>query len=805
MWRRRVFRALLWVLGALVLLDGAVYFLTESQWFASLRMGDLWRARVESQVTLFGGFLFCALLLTRVFLGAVTKISPHEAPPLRGALSRFEPMRNLAARAAWVLALLLALFLARDFARGHWSDLLFARGGASSPFASLFGLPATIWVRFLPLVAPFLGALWDFSLGLFLLVSASGVLRALPILAAREPLATPILPRILWRLGAWLLFLRALGYIGQIFALNEGRPLQNGDLFVSLPLWILGALACLIYATRALRRAPNAPRRTAKWTLGIGAALFAPAIANFLLAPARALMPETAWLRAQRINATRLSWNLIPPEMTPLPAAPSIERAWPVWDEKTLLGARRGARFQNGQLVEWKSATLDFDNGSWSALVAGEKVGATAWTARRDADDSTALSLQRLELSPQNAVSSAPLAGSSAFFGFEGTSLFSNEPMGVSIRSWGAKWLWAWRLRDILLPFDGAKFSHLLVFRGAQERAQRLAPFWKLGGAPRLVLNGENLFWMLPLCATSPHFPGAMSAPSGALEGANAASDGIQLRLDARTGAVSFFAAPSGNRGDFLLDAWRRALPQTLQNAAQMPAPLRAQIGAAPEMLRVQVELQSALAPDFVDEEIEVSSVQNGFDAARGELLRVAAIGKSGWQILEANRGVAWERSLHRGQGDFAARLRAIDAQVATIPRKLAVEAGEPFLWPDLAAPGGWWIGRAFFAAPSAKLAADKGATLWRVALTGADANAKVSIGESASEARRGFTPATETDSPPSAPVPLETQALQAHEAAQIAGRKGDWTAFGRESARLKIILEKMAARRQNPRPQTAN
>ncbi|MBW3637846.1 MAG: UPF0182 family protein [Armatimonadetes bacterium] len=798
LWRRRIFRALIWFFAALWLLDGAIYGWTESQWFASLGMENLWGARVGAQIALFGAFFGICLLLARGFLGAVTRISSHSAPPLRGSLSRFEPLRDRATRWAWGLTLLWALFLARDFARRHWSDYLFARGGADSDFTA-FGLPAALWTHFLPLFAPFLGALWDFSLGLSLVVAASGILRALPLLAAREPLPPPVLPRTLWRLGAWLLFLRALGYITQIFALDEGRPLESGDLFVSFPLWALGALGCLLFASHLMRRASTnkAPHHTARWALGMGAALFAPAMANLLLAPARALMPETAWLRAQREKATRAAWNLnFPPSNSPRAATP-IEQAWPVWDEKTLLQTRRGARFQKGQLVEWKSATLGQQKGGWSALLAGQKVGATSWTARRDADESTALALQRLQW-PQNEVevSGAPLAGSDAFFGLEGRSLFSDEPIGVPIRSWGAKWAWAWRLRDLFLPFDGANFSHLLVFRGAEERAQRLAPFWKLGGAPRLVLNGENPYWMVPLCAVSSHFPGAMSAPSGDLAGVNAASNSVAMLLEARTGAVKFFAARS-NRSDFLLDSWRRALPQTLHDAAQMPAPLHAQINGAPELLRAQIELESALSG--AGEEVQITPAQHSFDAARGEVLRVAAIGNDGWRVLEAARG---EKILRRGEGDFAARLRAIDAQINTIPRPTTpVESGEPFLWPDESAPGGWWIARAFFTAPQSA----SGAKLWRVALTGTGVDARVSVAASVSAVRRGFAVQEEPQSSPTAPAPLETQALQAHEAAQSAGRKGDWTAFGRESARLKTILETLAARRANPPAKSAN
>ena len=810
-WRRRILPVLLWLVAALVAFDRVIYVTTEVQWFASLGFESLFWSRFWAQAQLFGAFLGVAVLLAALFLRPVTRLAPGASASLRGRLADFEPLRQRASRLAWGIVWVSAIVLAHGFS-GCWNAWLMGRGADTS--ASFLGLPRELWTHFLPLFEPFLRALWSFSLLLWLVVAATGTLRALPLLAARAPTPPPALPRTLWRLGALILGLRALIYVIKCLDLARGRALETGDLVVSAPIFVAGAIACAALMIGAFRRAtrPTPPQKTPRLGFGIAAALALPSLLNWLSFPLRALLPDTPKIAALRQSATRDAWQLAssaPPSAVSTP----IEAAWPVWDETALLEARRGASFRNNRLVEWQSATLGFEKGRWRALVAGQSATAMTWTTRRDADNTTALAFERLEWSaPDGALKSSLLSGAPSFFGFEGRSLFGNGEVGVPINSIWAKWAWAWRLRDFLLPLDGANATRLLVWRGARERAEKLAPGWKIGGEPRLVMQGENPVWLVPLCAASADFPGSMRAESGELAGQNAAGEGAVMRLDARTGAVSFLAL-DGAQNSALLPMTR-----------EIPAALRSQIVASSELLRAQLALEIALPSDDSGFQA-VLGPQRSYEVGRGPLSRVVAVRGREWLSLEASDAAPTERVFRRTQEDFAGKMASIDAQLGQNPpsQSQQMRLGEPFCWPDASAPGGWWLARASFAAPrdDAPLQGMAGHStrLWRVALTGALPGSRVEIAASAREARLRFLPAgaraaqapivAPTEKPAAQPTPipansssLEAQALEIHRAEQAAAKRGDWTAFGRQSARLDAILGRISAQRRKVTPQ---
>ena len=777
--RFRAARAVLWAILAIYVFDRAVYFATETQWFASLGLGALWWERCRAQCALFFGFALISLLLARVFLRPATSISAGEAP-LPGALSRLETLRFRVSQFAWLLVLAAILVLSRNLAR-NWSEFLFWRGGASDGY--YLGLPIFIWTHFLPVFEPFLRSLWAFSLFLFVVVAATGILRALPLLAARAPSSPLVLTRTLWRFGAWLLVLRAVLYIVQILDLSRGRALQSGDLFVSAPLFLLGCLACAILSFVALRRAKgNAPRHKAtKWVFTMLAALFVPGIINWLSIPERALLPETAWLQKQRVAATKYAWKLDFDEAkTPACSLP-IEKAWPVWDEKTLLEYLSAMPRSAEKIVKWESAHLRYDGQKWVGLAAAQKVGAASLMTGREADDDNALSLEKLDFAPDGSVKQTPLEKSNAFFGFAGTSLFSSGNFGVPIRSWGQKYLWAWRLRDVFLPSDAANSSRLLIWRNAHERAQKIVPFWAASAGPQLELEGGNPVWRLDLIAANRNYPGAMSAPIRGAE-ANGFWETISMRLDARSGAVTFEALPARKNGRS--QPWHTALPLKWRAEKQRsiaPEVLRAQLA-----LTLQLRNPNATAP-------EIFGPQSGFDLQNGRVSRVFAIQNREISILEsANSGLI----LRRGSFDWDARLEAIDAAKTKItPRDATIEVGEPVLWSDKRAPGGFWIGRTFFGKSrgNSPLGAQK--TLWRVALTGASSGAKIGFGTDARSAFLNFS-GRSVSTLPQNQFSLATQALRAHDAAMRAAKNGNWPVFARESARQRRLLEQIAARR---------
>lgn len=817
LFRARAFRVFLGLAALLWLFDRFIWLATQRSFFASVGLESWFWRGLWADAQLFAAFLALCLVLTR---GGLGQFAPHwdateNAPHLPGILARFAPLRARIYHVSNALALVLALVLARDFAR-HGPEWILLRHGGRVGFGYL-GFDAALWTLFLPLWMPFLLGIWKFSLALGFLVAVTGVLNALPVLAAHNT-PPPALTRVLWRTGALLLGIRALLYGFQFFDLPRGAPLSSGDAFVLAPIFAVGSLWCAFLAARFALRTR---RKTASFSVSEKpsraiilalAALFLPAWAGVLSWPLRAILPETAGLKSERERATRAAWCLPAPETAPVAQGngASIERNWPVWDAASLLALRPRAAFQNGRVVAWKSATLDFANGHWSAILVGEGAGSAAWNANREAEKSNALALERVDWRAPGAdglPQSSALAIEDAFFGIEGRSIFGKSG-GISLQSPFTKWAWAWRFRDLLLPVDAQNSPHLLTFRGARERAQILVPFLTVVGEPRLVLDNQDLLWKLELRALSPHFPGAMRGLSGQFAGANSVSSPLQMRLDARSGRVSFVASPGE-----INDVWRAAYPEiALENAPSDE-------NAGETLGRAQMEILAALD----EQERTIYGAARALNARGAASWRVLSVRKTEFELLE---GAAPRPLLTRVAGDLGARLSAIDAAIAktrSASPSIETQAGEPFVWRDARAPGGFWVGRAFFALAPAENNAPggeaRGPILWRVALTGIDAKSRVGVGQSAREAELDFSlilsgqttrPRAEVAAPlnshllfPAQPRPpgeaneLEVAALQTHRALQDAARRGDWKQFGALTARQNALLERLVAQRK--------
>ena len=896
--RSRAFRASLVFVAAIWAFDALIFGITQRNYFASLGFESWFWRGLGARFGLFFAFFGICLALTRACLGALTRAPLDNSLPLRGALSRLEALREQIARLSWIAALFFALVLSRDFA-GYWLDWLFLRGGARSDFAFL-GLNAGLWTHFLPVFAPFLGNLWGFSLALGVLLLATALLRALPVLVSRNA-APPPIARLLWRYAAYLWALRAALYAVQILDLSRGKVFSSGDLLFLTPFFALGALACLTLCFAFLRRATQTvfilPRaKSPKWVLASLGALFLPALAAFLSAPIRAFLPETPLLRAQREAATRAAWRLNDTKKVAVDAqklAP-IEQIWPVWNETQLLASHGGAAFRDSRLVTWKSATLDLQNGAWSAILVGENADAQAWNSSRIADESTSLTIENFALNAGEGMDAAPLqapdktsaakksatfsGAAPAFFGIEGRSLFGKDA-GISLASPLLRWAWAWRMRDLFLPFDAQSSPRLLTFRGARERAQILAPFLSATGQPRLLAEGGKLVWALDLCAATRNFPGAPAfsgrdfkndsandsaadAP-GELAGANAASSPLQMRMDARSGAIGFVAPrppnSTKNEGgrnennrnegsrDALLDSWRAAFPEIARNLEpSLEISSAASFGVGPQLLRAQ----AGIAPKQRGEDAQFYRPQIGFDKENGAASSFLVVEKEGFEVWQSS--VSGSFSM-RGEGDLRARLERIDTLIAQSGAAQSpptiYRAGDPFVWRDARAPGGFWLARGFFVTPigepnSGQIGVSQtsvlppalsteghGPFLWRVAVTGTAKNATVGVGNSLSAAffvampkpaknplpnsQFSISPSAVSKSPlnskapqkmglplserqPSSNVPPEVLALRTHEALQNAARRSDWKAFGSLARRETALLKQLELRRQN-------
>jgi hypothetical protein len=164
-------------------------------------------------------------------------------------------------------------------------------------------------------------------------------------------------------------------------------------------------------------------------------------------------------------------------------------------------------------------------------------------------------------LAPERPNAPLPLP---SFYGIEGPALLgeNGEDVGVPFRSWAWKLAWAWRLRDPILPFDGARAPRLLAFRGARETAQKLAPL--IWSEPQLrgVTGSRGARWQLIGYDSTERFHGGYAVENGAFSGKNAVAAAVILEIDPRSGRAEFVSfAPASSTNEFSIQsAWKHVL-----------------------------------------------------------------------------------------------------------------------------------------------------------------------------------------------------------------------------------------------------
>ena len=755
--RARFLRALFWLALWFWLVDRAVSFATDAAWFDSIGQSAWWEQRLGAQL-----LLGIAFWLTFIFssIGAMRAAAhPLEhgltAPPLSGALENLESLRARAPRMAW-LGLLLSAFVGARGAASAWPQWLAWRETFDP-----------IWA--LPLAQTLLGALWFGALALFIATAFAGLLRALPFLAKRAPQSPVRLWRALSVLGALVLVLRGAGYVLNAWDALWRDGTSGSEQFVGLPLGIAGAALCIWAAIVVLKRVRLRPILVA-----LSAAFLLPPILLSVLSPFGALLPSST----KNDDATRAAWNLEDAPRLESRDVP-LERAWPLWNESTLVGAARARLEPRGRrFIDWRSSSLD----GTDAIVTGVPASLDGFGSRRIAENANALEFLPLDATSNRAGlpverSNAPLPLRS-FYGIEGPALLgeNGDDAGVPFRSWGWKLAWAWRLRDPILLFDGARSPRLLVFRGARETAEKLAPLgWS---EPQLhgVASAQGARWRLIGYDSSAVFHGARAATSGSFAGKNAAARVVALDINPRNGSVEWVNLASTASSAKALSstkpfAARSAWSRFFNNGS--PA-VSIESNQEFDWVQAQREIAALLGEPVLPE--TVISVVNGQTQFVGRV-------NPNDQFVAAN---------------LQARLSVLDeigmANLGTGEGE-TLEMGRAVVWPDARAPGGYWLGRTYFVLTEVP-ARGLGARLKRVALTGM-ASSTVGIGTTALAAKLDFQ--LKTRPPEStktvAGESLELQALRVHQAVQDAARRGDWTKFAQESRRQKQLLEQLAAR----------
>ena len=738
--------------------DRAIFWVTEAAWFNSVGQGAWFGTRFGAQFSLFWGTFALALISAALAMRVAARPAPGaELRPLPPALERLEPLRKVATRLAWLVLLVGAWIAARQMA-GGWAIVLAARAGEI--FDPIYGLPLARLIA---------NSLWEWSLFLLGALAFAGVLRALPLLAAREP-ATPLrLWRALGVAGVLVLGSRGALYAVSLAEANGSDGITGAELFIGWPLALIGIALCLLAAFWSLKR-PGYRKLGA----AVALALFAPHFLRVLLAPLALIVPTPAKFAARTGAATRAAWGL--DGAAPIAAnAPPLAAHWPIWNETALLGLALGEHNRRDeQIVDWKRATIE---GS-VAIVAGVAAGLENMGSPHDADAKNGIEWLAFDAT-QSVEGKAPLLPDaplpiSSFYGVGGRALLGDNTSraGVPFGFWGWKFAWAWRLRDPFLMLEGARAQRLLVFRGARESVERLAPFLAWDEAQlRMTMLGPR--WEMVGYATTKYYRDAQAATDGDFAGENAVVPAVVAWLDPRDGRVEF----TNESGQSWAAPWAKTLRASGRASVETPL------------------LENARAL-----------------VARGLGLK-NTLAEPVWTWRDGRgQNVSYAPNMPARIDEKLARLDSAARGEWTSGDGTKLEMGDALLWPNAGAPGGFLVGRPYYEMTRAAGATNNGALaykakLWRVGLTGL-ANSPLAHGPDSATALLNFDlqnapPAAVAALPGQTPAPgvtigpasrkeLALQALRAHDAAQEAFKNSNIVAWARESARERELLQQL-------------
>lgn len=559
--RFRPLRPLAVLLALLWGFDGAVRMATDAAWFGSMGRAALWQLRLTWQIGIFAAFGVLALGASVAVMRAIARPLGREVaePPLPRALARWAKARARATRWGWLVLLLGIASIGRTLS-AHWPDFALsgARGGPWNEAGADF------WVWHAPALNCALGALWSLGLLLGLVALGVGALRSLPFLAARQSIAPRRWVRTLLVIAGALLVLRALG-----FGLEAARATADlsggvGDArALEVVLCCAGILGCLGCASGL--RCPR-PK------LALSAALCV-ALPSVLadIAGRFAKQPVPSSETRATGEAALLGRGGTPTEV-------------PMWDEAALSRVMRAHLARRGErLVAWEVVGISPQSGSsqsgspqqMRADVVGQAPLSDAWAGHGLTEEGD-LSWRSLDLPALSASRRGQPLGP-LFFGLNARPLLSGDARGggVALESWTQKVAWAWRLRDPLLLVEGARAKRLLVFRGARETGEQLAPFWTWDEAvPRRDSRTGSAYFESVAYASTPDLPRALRFVSGPFAGQNAVRPIAVLRMDCRAGQVQiapFAPDESNNRrpNNPFIARWTNALPLAFDAPAQ--------------------------------------------------------------------------------------------------------------------------------------------------------------------------------------------------------------------------------------------
>jgi uncharacterized membrane protein (UPF0182 family) len=162
---------------------------------------------------------------------------------------------------------------------------------------------------------------------------------------------------------------------------------------------------------------------------------------------------------------------------------------------------------------------------------------------------------------------------------------------GIQIGGRARRMLLAWALGDLSrLPFsdDVTPESRVLIHRNIRELVNGIAPFLTYDNDPYIVVNSEGrLFWMLDAFTESATYPYSRHQSVGQND-INYIRNSVKVTIDAYNGTVHFYVF---DQNDPLIQTFRATFPALFEDAAQMPADLRAHVRYPETLIRAQGEI----------------------------------------------------------------------------------------------------------------------------------------------------------------------------------------------------------------------
>jgi uncharacterized membrane protein (UPF0182 family) len=124
--------------------------------------------------------------------------------------------------------------------------------------------------------------------------------------------------------------------------------------------------------------------------------------------------------------------------------------------------------------------------------------------------------------------------------------------------------------------------------RNIRERVAALAPFLIYDADPYIVINNEGrLIWLMDAFTESSAYPYSRHHDAGGRR-VNYMRNSVKVTIDAYNGNVNFYVFDSA---DPLINTYRNAFPSLFQDAAAMPADLRAHIRYPETLIKTQAEV----------------------------------------------------------------------------------------------------------------------------------------------------------------------------------------------------------------------